>query len=983
MTASLFRSTFLISCLLSLFISLPVDAAKSQEYYIVTTDDFQFVYRARYRHMVPGVIVNAETALLTLKQIFSYTPSEKITVIIQDNTDIGGGGATALPHNRVRLEIAPYSFDYEFTHFGRQVQWLLSHELVHIVMGDQASAPTRGLRKLFGKVAPVTEEPMTIPFSLLTIPTRFTPTWHQEGIAVFMETWLNGGYGRILGSFDEMFFRTLVHEGAPFLQKAKIDFGHDDSFFMGSISYFYGARFAAWLTIHYDLQRLLDWMTVHPKQTRLHIHFKTKFKTLFGVSLEKAWTDFLAAETDFQRKNLERIAKYRVTEVRKIHPALGWVTRSYIDASGKYMIFGMHGPHKLAAVKKIEIETGKAITLHTLPTPKLLGVASTAFDRELGLFYFTTHNTRGYRDLWVLNIDTGKAKLVYRDMRLGELAINPVDHSLMAVMVNNGRSILTISPYPYHQEPIPLAVLEPGTILAHLAVSPNGKTLAATLHRDNSDQEIILIHMNALLKEKRFLYETVTAVGNPEYPAWSPDGTQLYWDAYISGVANIFRKRTGTAGAKVEALSNVNTGLFHPAFLDAGHLVVFYYTTRGFQPCVIPRQEAEGVAAIHYLGQQVVEKYPELKELRLNPDSDRLEILQKKTKEKPYHGLSHMRLSGITPIVNAFENKTVIGLFGEMTDLTAYHRLTGSLGISFNPGEFHMNAAYMYKDILTLNLRRSPSSFYDLVNRRHINSGGLRASMSYKKWWVYDMPSTLEQWFYLEWGRGIVDADRTEGDPAEGDLFRLGTRIKGKHLRRAIGSIDDEQGSQWNLDAAFIQSGKDRALNACYAMGDISILRIFPVPHNVLRLQVAAGIAGGEPLSASRFYFGGFGSMALQWRSSAQYRDVSSLPGLGDRRSRADRFIKVTMENSFPPINLSLAWGDHYAGKMDLSVFAQYLALEDNGTAGNYFSTGAQLNIHLISFYTIQSTLSVGYAHAWETAGEDFNEVFISLKLFR
>ena len=211
---------FILSCILNpvflaaILIPLPAHTANKHAHYIVTTDDFHFVYRAKYRHMVPGVIVNAETVLQTLRNIFHYTPSEKITIIIQDNTDIGGGGATPLPHNRVRLEIAPYSFDYEFTHFGRQVQWLLSHELVHIVIGDQASTPVRTIRKGLKKVAPVEEEPLTLPFSLLTVPSRYTPTWHQESMAIFMETWLNGGYGRILGSFDEMYFRTLVLEGA-------------------------------------------------------------------------------------------------------------------------------------------------------------------------------------------------------------------------------------------------------------------------------------------------------------------------------------------------------------------------------------------------------------------------------------------------------------------------------------------------------------------------------------------------------------------------------------------------------------------------------------------------------------------------------------------------------------------------------------------------------------------------------------------------
>jgi hypothetical protein len=82
-------------------------------------------------------------------------------------------------------------------------------------------------------------------------------------------------------------------------------------------------------------------------------------------------------------------------------------------------------------------------------------------------------------------------------------------------------------------------------------------------------------------------------------------------------------------------------------------------------------------------------------------------------------------------------------------------------------------------------------------------------------------------------------------------------------------------------------------------------------------------------------------------------------------------------------VNISYAQGDHYLSKMDGSLFTQYLALENSGVGENYLSIGAQLNLHLISFYTIESTLSVGYAHTWNTSKENFSEAFISLKLFR
>jgi hypothetical protein len=116
-------------------------------------------------------------------------------------------------------------------------------------IGDQASPTQTRLRRLFGKVEPIKDTPLTLSFSLLTNRGRFTPTWYQEGIAVFMETWFNGGYGRVLGSYDEMYFRTLTYENADWMAWGNVDF-NDDSFLLGTTSYLYGTRFMTYLVIH-------------------------------------------------------------------------------------------------------------------------------------------------------------------------------------------------------------------------------------------------------------------------------------------------------------------------------------------------------------------------------------------------------------------------------------------------------------------------------------------------------------------------------------------------------------------------------------------------------------------------------------------------------------------------------------------------------------------------------------------------------------
>ena len=87
-------------------------------------------------------------------KIFNYKPSEKIVINTFDIYDFGFGSTTTVPHNYIRLEIEPLENGYESVPYNERFQWLLSHELVHIVVNDHASNIESIIRSIFGKVEP-------------------------------------------------------------------------------------------------------------------------------------------------------------------------------------------------------------------------------------------------------------------------------------------------------------------------------------------------------------------------------------------------------------------------------------------------------------------------------------------------------------------------------------------------------------------------------------------------------------------------------------------------------------------------------------------------------------------------------------------------------------------------------------------------------------------------------------------------------------
>jgi len=166
---------------------------------------------------------------------------------------------------------------------NERMNWMMNHELVHIVAGDKAAGADIFFRSLFlGKVAPTAENPVSMFYSYLTTPRWYSPRWYHEGIAVFLETWMAGGLGRALGAYDEMVFRTMVRDSIYIYDLVGLESeGTTIDFQVGVNSYLYGTRFMSYLSDQYGPQKLLKWVSRSPGSKR---YFAAQFKNVYGVS---------------------------------------------------------------------------------------------------------------------------------------------------------------------------------------------------------------------------------------------------------------------------------------------------------------------------------------------------------------------------------------------------------------------------------------------------------------------------------------------------------------------------------------------------------------------------------------------------------------------------------------------------------------------------------------------------------------------------
>ena len=93
----------------------------------------------------------------------------------------------------------------------------MNHEMVHISTMDISNSTDRKWRRFFGgKPRESDKHPESILWGYLATPRFASPRWFAEGSAVFFETWMSGGIGRVQGAFDEMVWRAMVRDGAEF-----------------------------------------------------------------------------------------------------------------------------------------------------------------------------------------------------------------------------------------------------------------------------------------------------------------------------------------------------------------------------------------------------------------------------------------------------------------------------------------------------------------------------------------------------------------------------------------------------------------------------------------------------------------------------------------------------------------------------------------------------------------------------------------------
>lgn len=978
------RSSLRPALLMSAVVLALNGRAHGAGYDVLETRDLRLIYRDLvHESLAPHTARCFENAMSFYRTVFEYVPDEKVTVLLDDAYDYNNGAAFAAPRNTILVQIAPANTVYETLPSNERINHTMNHELAHIVALDGTARGDRLFRQLFlGKVATTAEQPETILYEYLTHPRFAAPRWYHEGLASFLETWMAGGIGRAQGAYDEMVFRAMVRDGARFYDPLGLESeGTKVEFQVGAMSYLYGTRFMTYLGYTYSPEAVIRWAARTDGSAAYYAH---EFEQIFGMSLERAWRNWIEWERDFQQANLRSVRRYPRTPTTDLSTAtLGSVSRAYRSTDGRTLYVGLSTPGVIGRLAAIDLDDGAVRTICDVRGAALYFVTSLARDPDNDKLFFTGDNAY-WRDLWVVDPHKGKPKRLMRDARIGDIVFDRTRGCLWGLRHFNGLSTLVRIPPPF-QDWWQIHSWPYGQDVYDLDISPDGTVFSFSMSEIDGRHSLHLARVEALEQgdaTTRELYDFETS--QPGNFVFSPDGRQLVGSSYFTGVSNIWRY--DLRADSMQVVSNCETGLFRPLPVSDDSLIVFRYSGHGFVPATMHAEPLEDVGAITFLGQRVEEKYPVVRGWNVGSPA-RVPLDSLTLANGGYRATREIRLQSMVPVVQGYKSSTAVGMRFDFSDPGYWN--TAHVTVSVAPSrrlqhDEHVHVGFEFKHLSwDFFARYNHADFYDLVGPTKRSRKGGAFGLGWEHRLIDDRPRKLDLELQTAGFVGLETLPGAQNIAASSrELWSSSAELRYENKLRSLGAVDEEKGWAWRTGLQ-LNSARSEVFTGLW--GGLDFGHPAFLPHSSVWLRNHAGWSPGprrEPFA--NFFFGGFGNNYVDRLAEKRYRDMESFPGLELNEIGATNFVKSMLEWNLPPWHFSrLGKPSFFISWLRPAVFATGIVtnLESANDRRSAANVGAQIDLRWTLMSRLSMTFSVGYAVAFRDDRGRQDETMISLKV--
>jgi hypothetical protein len=422
--------------------------------------------------------------------------------------------------------------------------------------------------------------------------------------------------------------------------------------------------------------------------------------------------------------------------------------------------------------------------------------------------------------------------------------------------------------------------------------------------------------------------------------------------------------------------------------VNSDSLIVFNYVSgQGWIPGWIDNIVLDKVSAVEYLGQKVIDKFPYVKEWN-DGSPAKIDLTARQTYRGDYQLIKNISLNAAYPIVEGYKDYVALGYHFKWQDAINFFNLSLTASYSWQEDlpdneKIHLKANLKYKEF-TLHSDYNKADFYDLFGPTKTSRKGYSYGISYYRNLLNDQPRVIDLNADLT-GYGDLEIlpDFQNVSAGFSEMYKTSASIGYSFLQRSLGAVDAEKGYKFTGEIA--SSFVNREFYP-YLISSADFGAPFLSHHSSIWLRNSAGFNfSDQQNSFANFYFGGFGNNWKDHQDEQRYRSYYSFPGLKINEAGGGSFAKTILELNLPPIRFrKIGMPALYASWLRPALFSSILSTDAQEAERRsfYYNAGLQFDLRFITMSLLSSTISFGFAAAWDEDWNRSEELMVSLKLF-
>jgi hypothetical protein len=434
-------------------------------------------------------------------------------------------------------------------------------------------------------------------------------------------------------------------------------------------------------------------------------------------------------------------------------------------------------------------------------------------------------------------------------------------------------------------------------------------------------------------------------------------------------------------------MTNTDIGFFRPLEISKDTLLVFEYKVAGLKPVKIKKQFLDDAQPIDFLGMKALEKNPELYDYIPQPASE-LNNENLIVEEGTYNVITETGFENVYPILEGYKDFIAYGLQLNLSDDLMLSRAKIKAAYSHNQlipekERIHLSLNYNYWE-WEFNAGLNKTNFYDLFGPTKVSRAGYYASLGYTYNIIVEKPIDSKIKFTAAHYGDLKKLPQYQNiDAGFTGLSLFAVNYHYSKFNKSLGAVEYEDGYKFSAD---LETAYFNEEFAPVATAQFEKVILFPgLRNSSVWLRTSAGrVFADTKTSFDNIYFGGFGNNYVDRLNVQRYRNIESFPGREINELAGKDFANLGFEWNLPAVMFrELGFLSAYVRFARLSLFQSNLITDvsDDAFRSYHHNIGAQLDFELVFFSLLKSTLSLGYARAFNKYLYPMDEFMISLKL--